>query len=565
MVEKQAIKAEQDDLAQIDIADKKTGDVILSIKKLNVRLPDYADRRHAIKDLSLQLYRGEILCVIGESGSGKSMLASVIMRYLPKDVVIDSGDIIFKGRNLAELSVSDMASLRGKNISMVFQEPLSSLNPSMKIGAQVEEVFQIHSDIPKAQHKEYCLRLFEEMKLPDIERIYHSYPHQLSGGQCQRVIIAMALALEPDVLIADEPTTALDVTTQASIIDLFHELKQKTNRGIIFITHDCGLVAEIADRVAVMENGVLVECGDVQQILNQPQHSYTKKLISAVPSLKVKKRTEPKRTESKKNKKTLPNYLLDVRKVNKIYGTQTHAAKNINLTLEQGKVLTIVGESGSGKSTLAKMIVRLENVDNGQIFIDGKDIVQMKKSELLANRRLVQMIFQDPNSSLNPKHNVGQIIGRGAMLLQNKSRKEAWAIAMDYLEMVGLERHAVYRKPHEFSGGQRQRIAIARALALQPKLLIADEAVSALDVSVQKLVLELLADLQKRLNLTVLFITHDLRVAAQISDFVAVMNKGEVVENRTVQDVLGKPSHSYTKQLFNSAPGRDWVLPNFDD
>jgi peptide/nickel transport system ATP-binding protein len=391
------------------------------------------------------------------------------------------------------------------------------------------------------------LALLESTQLPDPTRIANSFPHQLSGGQCQRVVIAMALAMNPDLLIADEPTTALDVTTQAQVLKLVRDLRGRGQHGILFITHDFGVVAEIADRIAVMEGGCLVEIGERDQVLNAPRHAYTRKLIAAVPALYPELHVPCADGE----------LALRIERLNKVYdvgGRKVQALRDVSLQLPRGKTLAIVGESGSGKSTLVKAAIRLVDSDSGHVWVGDTDFLALSGAALAANRRRIQMIFQDPYGSLNPRHRVGDIIARAARL-RGLSAKDAWAEAGDLLEQVGLKRDALNRKPRQFSGGQRQRIGIARALAMRPEVLIADESVSALDVSVQKQVLELLAELQQRLNLSILFITHDLRVAAQISDSIAVMRQGEVVEYGSAEQVLLRPQNPYTQTLLAAAPG----------
>ena len=401
--------------------------------------------------------------------------------------------------------------------------------------------------MPAAERRERMLALLDSTHLPDPPRIANSFPHQLSGGQCQRVVIAMALAMNPDLLIADEPTTALDVTTQAQVLKLVRELRGRGQHGILFITHDFGVVAEIADRIAVMEGGRLVEIGERDQVLNAPAHPYTRKLIAAVPALHPELHVPSADGE----------LALRIEHLNKTYnvgGRSVAALRDVSLQLPRGKTLAIVGESGSGKSTLVKAAIRLVDSDSGHVWVGDTDFLALRGAALAANRRRIQMIFQDPYGSLNPRHRVGDIIARAAQL-RGLSAKDAWTEAGDLLEQVGLKRDALKRKPRQFSGGQRQRIGIARALAMRPEVLIADESVSALDVSVQKQVLELLAELQQRLNLSILFITHDLRVAAQISDYIAVMRQGEVVEYGTAEQVLLRPQNTYTQTLLAAAPG----------
>jgi len=521
---------------------------VLRVEGLSIELPQGADRSHAVQKIDLDVRKGEILCVIGESGSGKSVLSGAIMGDYAKGLRHSEGRIDFLGEDICAMAEAQLRDLRGNRIAMIFQEPMAALNPAIRIGRQVEEIFEIHApQMGPAERHERMLVLLESTHLPEPLRIANSFPHQLSGGQCQRVVIAMALAMNPDLLIADEPTTALDVTTQAQVLKLIRELRGRGQHGILFITHDFGVVAEIADRIAVMEGGRLVELGERDQVLQAPRHPYTRKLIAAVPAL------NPELHEPCVD----GEIALRIEHLNKTYhveGRQVCALKDVSLQLPRGKTLAIVGESGSGKSTLVKAAIRLVDSDSGHVWLGDSDFLALKGEALTRGRRQIQMIFQDPYGSLNPRHRVGDIIARAAQL-RGLSAKDAWSEAGDLLEQVGLKRDALKRKPRQFSGGQRQRIGIARALAMRPQVLIADESVSALDVSVQKQVLELLAELQQRLNLSILFITHDLRVAAQISDHIAVMRQGEVVEYGSAEQVLLQPRHSYTQTLLAAAPG----------
>jgi peptide/nickel transport system ATP-binding protein len=408
------------------------------------------------------------------------------------------------------------------------------------------------------------VNILKDVHLPDAERILYSYPHQLSGGQRQRAMIAMALIFEPAVLIADEPTTALDVTTQAQILSLIRDLEKKHNTGVLFITHDFGVVAEIADRVAVMQHGHLVEFGEAKQILNAPLHPYTRSLIAAVPSL-TPRAPKPVKTES---------VVLDVQSLNKTFrsggglfgGTSArvvHAVKEVHLSIRRSETLGIVGESGSGKSTVARCIVRLIEPDDGSVHLGDIDLLAKTRRQLRPYRRRIQMVFQDPFASLNPRRKVVDLISEGPMV-HGLPKNEALDRAYKLLDLVGLDPRAADRYPHEFSGGQRQRIGIARALALEPEILIADEPVSALDVSVQAQILKLLADIRDRLQLSLLFITHDLRVASQVCDSLAVMLNGEIVEYGTTMDIFLNPQHNYTRQLLKAVPGKNWNVPGLE-
>jgi peptide/nickel transport system ATP-binding protein len=529
-----------------------TDATLLTIEALTVALPPGADRAHAIEDISLTLQAGEILCIVGESGSGKSVLSSALMGALAGGLQRVSGRISFQDRDISNLTESEWQKLRGNRIAMIFQEPMAALNPAFAIGEQVAEVFDLHKPLSGAERKVAVLDLFEKVGLPDPAKLYHRYPHQLSGGQCQRVVIAMALALNPSVLIADEPTTALDVTTQAQILALIRDLKTIYRHGILFITHDFGVVAEIADRVAVMQQGRVVEVGTAEQILNNPQHPYTRTLIGAVPSLA---RSTAVRTPSSE-------IALRIDGLSKHYGGYV-ALDAVSLNLPRGQTLGIVGESGSGKSTLAKTAIRLFEATGGEVRVGSVDFHALAGQPLRSMRRLIQMVFQDPYGSLNPRHRAGEIIARAARL-RGLSRSSARARALELLEMVGLKKEAFDRRPHEFSGGQRQRIGIARALAMEPEIIIFDESVSALDVSIQRQVLDLIADLQERLGISILFITHDLRVAAQVCDRIAVMHRGRVVEEGSAEDILTRPAEAYTAALIAAAPGREWAPPITD-
>jgi peptide/nickel transport system ATP-binding protein len=531
---------------------------VLSIRNLTVALPAGADRPHALEDVSLNLKADEILCVVGESGSGKSMTAGAILGLLPEGVSAQSGEILLEGEDLLRFSDADMRKIRGARIGMIFQEPMTALNPLRTIGDQIAEMFRTHTDLGSSEIMKRVLDLLRDVHIPDPESARRAYPHELSGGQRQRAMIAMALALEPRVLIADEPTTALDVTTQAQILKLIRELQQRKGTAVLFITHDFGVVAEIADRVAVMQSGRVVEEGRADEILNRPQHPYTKALIAAVPPLVP---PAPQVVASEP--------ILRIEHVSKTYRKGgllarnrrvTHAVQDANLVLPRGGTLGIVGESGSGKSTLARCIVRLLDPDTGSIRLGNTDLASLSRKEMRSETRRIQMVFQDPFASLNPRRRAGELVAQGP-IIHGEAPAKAYARAKELFALVGLDPSATERYPHEFSGGQRQRIGLARALALEPEVLVADEPVSALDVSVQAQVLRLLADLRSRLGLSMVFITHDLRVAAQICDRIAVMKSGVVVEEGTTAEVFAAPRHPYTQALLASVPGRDWMPP----
>lgn len=536
---------------------------LLEIRNLTVELPADSDRQYAVEGLSLQLDRGETVCVVGESGSGKSVTAHAVMQLLPEHALnISSGEIILDGVNLLELDEDTMRQYRGSRLAMVFQEPMTALNPVMTVGDQVEETLLAHGQLDGKVSRAKVIQLLADMHLPDPQSLQHCYPFQLSGGQRQRVVIAMAMIMQPGLLIADEPTTALDVTTQAQILTLIDSLKRRLGIGVLFITHDFGVVADIADRVAVMQNGRLVEFGTRDEVLHNPQHPYTRKLIAAVPQLRVQNGLELTAAQRQSEP------LLRINRLTKTYkarrtGMFSKAARikaldEISLDIAEGETVGLLGESGSGKTTLGQCVVRLLEADSGSIDFSGQSIEKLRGPALHRLRPQIQMIFQDPYSSLNPRHKVGRIITENA-ILHGVTRAEANRRMLEVLQLVGLDPSAVDRHPHEFSGGQRQRIGIARALVLQPRLIVADEPVSALDVSVQNQVLALLLEIRRKLGLSMLFITHDLRVASQVCDRIAVMHRGKIVECNTTEEIYRSPQHAYTRTLIDAMPGRQWT------
>jgi peptide/nickel transport system ATP-binding protein len=528
---------------------------VLEVRNLSIALPSGGDRPTAVRNVSFEVGRGEIVCLVGESGSGKSVIAQGVMGLLPKNLPIISGQVFLNGEDITHAPLSRLRDLRATRMSMIFQEPMTALNPVMTCGDQIDEVLREHTQLSATERREKVLSIVREVLLPDPERIIASYPHQLSGGQRQRIMIAMALVLDPQLLIADEPTTALDVTTQAQILGLIRDLQKRHGTGVLFITHDFGVVAEIARRVAVLRLGDLVEMGQRDDVLKRPQHDYTKMLIGSVPTLKPHGRaldnSAPLVLQTSKLSKTY--------KDKSWFGKQrtVHAADDVNLEIRRGQTLGIVGESGSGKSTVARCVVRLIDPTGGEIRVHGDDIASVPASRLQPLRKRVQIVFQDPYRSLNPRRTIADAIIEGPMNF-GMSRAQAMQRARELVELVRMDSSALDRYPHQFSGGQRQRLCIARALAMDPELLIADEAVSALDVSVQAQVLKLLEEIRERLNLAMLFITHDLRVASQVCDYLAVMSKGKVVEYGPANEVFGAPKHEYTRALFDAAPGRDF-------
>jgi peptide/nickel transport system ATP-binding protein len=524
---------------------------VLSVHDLSVALPPGGDRAHAVHRISLAIHPGQTLCVVGESGSGKSVMATTVMGLLAKELQTSGGEIVLQGESLLGASPARLRTLRGRTMGMVFQEPMTALNPVMTCGDQVDELLSTHTDWPRDQRRAEILRIFERVRLPDPERMLRSYPHQLSGGQRQRIVIAMAVVLKPALIICDEPTTALDVTTQKEILRLIADLQREQGSAVLFITHDMGVVAEIADEVLVMNQGEAVESGPCEQVLRRPRAAYTRQLLSAVPGM-----TPP----AAKPAFTGP-VLLAGQGVGKTYASRdwmgrnraTAALQNAHVALHAGETVGIVGESGSGKSTFARCLIRLIDPSEGQIHWGGDEVATLPESRLRPLRHQVQVVFQDPNRSLNPRRTVGQSLVEGAMNF-GQSRAQAQALAVELMTQVRLPVEALQRYPSQFSGGQRQRLAIARALACRPQVLVADEAVSALDVSVQAQILNLLREIQGRLGLGLLFITHDLRVAAQLCDRVVVMHQGRIVEEGPTAQLYANPQQDYTRRLLDAAP-----------
>ena len=516
-------------------------DHLLEIRNLCVEFHTAVGVVKAVRDMSYHLDRGETLAILGESGSGKSVSSSAIMNLIDMPPGrITSGEILLDGVDLLKMPAAERREINGRRVAMIFQDPLSHLNPVYTVGWQIREALTTHgTDAAQAQAE--ALRLVGRVGIPDPAGALDKYPHEFSGGQRQRVMIAMALALRPDILIADEPTTALDVTVQAEVLSLLKELQRETGMAVLIITHDLGVVAEIADRVVVMEKGVLAEAGTVREVYKNPQHPYTKKLIAAAPG-KGEMHEPVKGAEP----------VLSVRNVRKKYGEFT-ALKGLSFDLLAGETLAVVGESGSGKSTLARILLRLDEPDSGSALWKGRDLFTLSPTELYKLRRDLQMVFQDPTQSLNPRMTVYQLISEAWVIHPDILPKAKWRERVaELLTQVGLGPEHVGRYPHQFSGGQRQRIAIARALALEPQLIICDEAVSALDVSVQAQVIALLDRLRKEMGIAFIFIAHDLPVVRDFADHVMVMQKGEVVELGTVREIFETPRKPYTQALLAS-------------
>tara|TARA_Y100000591_G_scaffold51827_1_gene40021 strand:+ start:312 stop:2114 length:1803 start_codon:yes stop_codon:yes gene_type:complete len=550
---------------------------LVSINNLNIEARTRAGTLKVVNDLSFTIKKSETLCVVGESGCGKSVTALSLMSLLPEGILkVSSGDILFDNTNLAQLSEAELEGIRGNEISMIFQEPMTSLNPLFTVGEQVSEVIRRHKNLNKEKAWASTVDLLDAVKIPNPDKRAFDYPFQLSGGQRQRVMIAIALACQPKILIADEPTTALDVTIQAEILALINMLKQETGTAVMFITHDMAVVAQMADRVVVMHPGKKVEEGTVHEIFNNPQHEYTKSLLAAVPKLgemASKKYPEPMRLVGEKETKALKPIvgtnepLLQVNNLVTRYPVKggvlrrtvarVHAVEDVSFTIMKGKTLSLVGESGCGKSTVGRSLIRLVEPTSGDVNLDGQNILSLTPKDMREARSNIQMVFQDPFSSLNPQRPLFDQVAEPLRNYGTVKREVLQEKIGDLFDRVKLPRSFMQRYPHQLSGGQRQRIAIARALALNPKLIIADEAVSALDVSVQAQVLNLMMELQVDLGLSFLFISHDMAVVERVSHDVGVMYLGRLVEIGPRQAIFRNPQHPYTQDLLKAVPIAD--------
>ncbi len=555
---------------------------VISVRNLTTSFLVNDEWRSVVRNMSFDVGPRETVAIVGESGSGKSVTSLSIMRLLQKRGSRIEGEVILGGRNLLALPEEEMRQVRGNDISMIFQEPMTSLNPIFPIGRQIAEALLVHKNITKADAKAEVLRLLDKVRIPNAKSRYDDYPHQFSGGMRQRVMIAMALAARPKLLIADEPTTALDVTIQGQILDLIKQLQDEEGMSVLFITHDMGVVAEIADRTIVMFRGDTVEIGATEQIFHHGQHPYTRALLSAVPKLgSMGKRKLPQRfpiidikTGEQHNPPEVYNTvdhtrtpLLKVKDLTTRFDIRTgllgrktgavHAVEKVSFDLNQGETLSLVGESGCGKSTTGRSITRLVEPTSGDVELDGHDMLKLNQAKLREMRRSIQMVFQDPFASLNPRMSVGSAVMEPFIEHKLGTSTQARDKAADLLTKVGLSADIMKRYPHEFSGGQRQRIAIARSLMLDPKIIVADEAVSALDVSIKAQVCNLLLDLQQSLNLAYLFISHDMAVVERVSHRVAVMYLGEIVEIGPRAAVFDNPQHPYTKKLMAAVPVPD--------
>lgn len=552
---------------------------ILQVSNLSISFRQDQEVVPAVKDISFELKRGKLTAIVGESGSGKSVTSLAVLKLLPGQAII-AGEVIFNhphSTSILKAGEKTIRSIRGNEIAMIFQEPMTSLNPVFTCGQQVMESLQQHKKLSKQRAKEAVIKLFEEVELPDPPAMFHRYPHEISGGQKQRVMIAMAMSCNPTLLIADEPTTALDVRVQKNILQLIKKLQQQNNMAVLFITHDLGLVNEVADEVIVMQRGIIVEQGLTKEVLNNPQHNYTKALLACRPNKNSKGKRltvvsdflhpDSQQIQAQPNNNQPGNKtILSVEKLQvhfpvekNIFGKTVKwfkAVDEVSFEVKEKETLGLVGESGCGKTTLGRAILQLVKPTSGKILLNGKDISSLSPAALRATRKDLQIVFQDPYGSLNPRISIGEAILEPLRVhqLQNdaKQRKEK---VIDLLEKVNLQPDHFNRYPHQFSGGQRQRICIARALALEPSFLIFDESVSALDVSVQAQVLNLINDLKQQYSFTAIFISHDLSVVHYISDRILVMNKGKIVEQGSANDVIYHPQQEYTQQLIAAIPG----------
>ena len=536
---------------------------LLSVKDLHIHFHTRNGIVKAVNGVEYELNKGETLGIVGESGSGKTVCCYSLLGLLPSPPArIESGSAMFEDRDLLKMSEDELREVRGNRIAMIFQDPMTSLNPYMKLGAQLIEPLTVHNEISRQEAKERAIAAMKEVGIPDAERRINSYPHEFSGGMRQRVMIAMALITEPDILIADEPTTALDVTVQAQILDLIKKLQEEHGIAVIFISHDLGVIAGSADKIIVMHQGNIVESGTTSDIFYNTKHEYTKKLLAAIPSTaKPADRCLDLRSGSDsffKIDELHTSYQVDTSSWFENSAMQQHlAVNNVSLQLLKGETLGLVGESGCGKSTLAKSIMRLVKVDSGKIILDQRELTALEGEELKIARSDFQMVFQDPYASLNPRMTVFDLLAEAISTQGRQSESDLLKSVVTLMDDVGLPAQAIRKYPHEFSGGQRQRIAIARALALKPRLLIADEPVSALDVTIQAQILELLLELIQKYQITMIFISHDLSVVRYLTDRTAVMYEGSIVEYGETEEVFNHPQHDYTRALLSAIPIAD--------
>ena len=557
---------------------KLNKEILLNVKNLCVRTLENSQHQNLIDGVSFDIKKNEIVGLIGESGSGKSLTSLSILGLLEKNKFNISGEIIFNGNNLLDLDNNAMMEIRGSEISMIFQEPMSALNPTMKIGKQIFEVFKAHKNLSFKNTTERIKKLIKKVKLDNVENLLDKYPHQISGGQKQRVMIVMALSCNPQLLIADEPTTALDVTIQKEIIEILKNLQKSEKLSILFISHDLRLVSNISDKILIMKNGKIIEQGSNKNIINHPKENYTKALLSLIINDKKRLKKLPtvesfdknfkKEAETKKerNKRIKNIYsgkpILEIKNVSKFYNTSKKLFRNnksfkalsqISLKLFKGETLGLIGESRSGKTTLSNAILKIHEFEKGEILFKGKDISKIKERELLEFRKNVQIIFQDPYASLNPLQNIFQIISEPIKFHRICLKNEVYEKCKELISDVGLNENFLSRYPHELSGGQRQRVCIARAISVNPEVLICDESVSALDVSIQATVLNLLNLLKKKYNFTYIFISHDLSVVKYMSDKIIVLYNGKIVDYQDADLLFEKPKDNYTKKLIKAS------------
>ena len=547
---------------------------VLSVADLRVSFGSAKSWTPVVHGVSFEVHAGSTVALVGESGSGKSVTALSIMRLLSDETCRIEGTITFNGRRLLDLSGHEMESVRGNQVAMIFQEPMTSLNPTMPVGTQIAESLMAHSLMSRSAAKKEAIRLLERVRIPAATARYDDFPHLMSGGMRQRVMIAMALACQPKLLIADEPTTALDVTVQAQILDLLRDLQAEEGLGILFITHDMGVVAEMADRIVVMLRGRTVEDGETVDVFASPSHAYTRSLLAAVPKIRSSEQrafvvagTDESKPAAGITAAAPRSPILAVRDLSKLFDIRKgllnrlkgriHAVDGVSFKIERGETLALVGESGCGKSTTGRCIAGLIQPSSGSIMLDGQEMVTACAADMAGMRKRMQMVFQDPYSSLNPRMRISESIAEPLVVEGRRSQGSIRERVGDIMQAVGLDANMSDRFPHEFSGGQRQRICIARALALEPELIVADEAVSALDVTTKTQIVNLLLDLQKKLNLSILFISHDMAVVERISHRVAVMYLGEIVEIGDRDSVFGNPQHPYTQRLLAAVPVAD--------
>ena len=557
---------------------KLNKEILLNVNNLCVRTIENSQHQNLIDGVSFDIKKNEIVGLIGESGSGKSLTSLSILGLLEKNKFNISGEIIFNGNNLLDLDNNAMMEIRGSEISMIFQEPMSALNPTMKIGKQIFEVFKAHKNLSFKNTTERIKKLIKKVRLDNVENLLDKYPHQISGGQKQRVMIVMALSCNPQLLIADEPTTALDVTIQKEIIEILKNLQKSEKLSILFISHDLRLVSNISDKILIMKNGKIIEQGSNKNIINYPKENYTKALLSLI--IHDKKRLkklptvesfdknfkEEVETKKERNKRIKNIYsgkpILEIKNVSKFYNTSKNLFRNnksfkalsqISLKLFKGETLGLIGESGSGKTTLSNAILKIHEFEKGEILFKGKDISKIKERELLEFRKNVQIIFQDPYASLNPLQNIFQIISEPIKFHRICLKNEVYEKCKELISDVGLNENFLSRYPHELSGGQRQRVCIARAISVNPEVLICDESVSALDVSIQATVLNLLNLLKKKYNFTYIFISHDLSVVKYMSDKIIVLYNGKIVDYQDADLLFEKPKDNYTKKLIKAS------------